>query len=162
VAVSRRSLHRLPLDHITPAFTFGPWFPAVCLWIDAADYMTTAKFDIDQFMRGCGAGVFRHRHNHRAVQGAGYSGSPKPLRLACVLSVATGAHCALTGTGAPNRIDPLGASNPNIRGSLERTCNSLSKAVSAHQTHLPTNTQGYRNIRQSAIFQPACRPRLCA
>ena len=152
----------LPLDHVPSAFTFRPWFPAVFLRIDAADYMTTSQLEVYKVMRGCGAGVFRHRHNHRAAQGAGCSGSPKPLRLACVLSVATGAHCALTGTGAPNRIDPLGASNPNIRGSLEKTCNSLSKAVLAHQTHLPTNAQDCRNIRQSAIFQPACRQRLCA
>lgn len=156
------SFYRLPVCNVPPAFTFRPRFPAVCLWIDAADYATTSQLDVYQFVRGCGAGVFRHRRNHLAVQGVECSGSPKLLRLACALSVATGAHCKLTGTGAPNRIDPLGASNPNIRGSLERTCNSLSKAVSAHQTHLPTNTQDCRNIRQSAIFQLACRQRLCA
>ena len=48
----------------------------------------------------------RTKHRHQAVQGAGCSGSPKPLRLACVLSAATGAHCKPTRTDAPNRIDP--------------------------------------------------------
>lgn len=47
----------------------------------------------------------RTKHRHQAVQGAGCSGSPKPFRLACVLSAATGAHCKPTRTDVPNRID---------------------------------------------------------